>query len=40
MMEPVTIMETPFSLPNNNANSRYILKNWVKESTKFQMTPI
>lgn len=28
--EPVTVMETPFSLPNNIANSRDILKNWVK----------
>lgn len=39
MSEPVTIMETPFSLHNNDANSRDILKNWVKELARFRMTP-
>lgn len=39
MSELVTIMETPFSIPNKNANSRDTLKNWVKESAKFRMTP-
>lgn len=32
-------MVTPFSLPNNNANSRDIMKNWVKDPTRFKMTP-
>ena len=32
-------MEIPFNILNNNANSRDILKNWVKEPTKFTMTP-
>lgn len=32
MSEPVTIMKNPFNLPNNSANSRDILKNWVKKS--------
>lgn len=36
--EPMTIMETPFSLPINNANSKDILKSWVKESARFRMT--
>jgi len=27
MSEPATIMKTPFSLPNNSANSRDIMKN-------------
>ena len=39
MSEPRTIMETPFSLPNNNANLRDIMKNWEKELTRFRMTP-
>lgn len=39
MSEPVTIMGTPFSVPNNNANSRDMLKNWVKEMARFKMTP-
>ena len=39
MAEPMTIMEIPFRLPSSNANSRDILKNWVKESAKFKMTP-
>lgn len=30
MREPMTIMETPFSIPNYIATSREILKNWVK----------
>ena len=39
MSELVTIMETPFSLPNSNANCRDILKNKVKEPARFKMTP-
>ena len=39
MSKPVITMETPFNIPNNNANSMDILKNWVKEPTKFRMTP-
>ena len=39
MSKLVIIMETPFILPNNNANSRDILKNLVKELAKFRMTP-
>ena len=39
MSEPVTVMKTPFSLPNNNANSRDILNNWVKETARFRLTP-
>jgi len=39
MSKPMIIMETPFSIPSNNANSRDILKNWMKESAKFRMTP-
>ena len=39
MSKPMTIMETPFNLPNNNANSRDILKNWLKELARFRMTP-
>jgi len=39
MSELVTVMETPFSLPNNSGNSRDILKNWVKEIARFRMTP-
>ena len=39
MSDPVTIMKTPFSLPNNIANSKDILKNWVKEPTRFRLTP-
>ena len=39
MSESMTIMETPFSLPNSSANFRDILKNWVKEPTRFKMKP-
>ena len=39
MSKLVITMETPFSLPNSNANSRDILKNWVKEPAKFRMIP-
>lgn len=39
LSKPVITMETPFSIPNNNANSSNILKNWVKELAKFRMTP-
>lgn len=39
MSMPMITMETPFRIPSNNANSRYILKNWVKEPAKFKMTP-
>ena len=34
----VIIMETPFSKPNSSANSKGILKRWVKEPAKFRMT--
>lgn len=37
--KPLITMETPFNIPSNNANSRDILKNWVKELVKFRMTP-
>jgi len=37
--KPLITMETPFNIPNNNANSRDILMNWMKEPTKFRMTP-
>lgn len=36
--KPIIIMETPFSIPNSNANSRDILKNLVKEQAIFRMT--
>lgn len=39
MSKPMIIMQTPFNIPCNNANSRDILKNWVKELAKFRMTP-
>ena len=39
MSNPATIMKNPFSLPNNSANSRDILRNWVKEPTRFRLTP-
>lgn len=39
MLEPATIMSPPFSLPNGRGNSRDILKDWVKEPTRFRMTP-
>lgn len=39
MSKPVITMETPFGILNSNANSRDILKNWVKEPAKFRMTP-
>lgn len=35
----VITLETPFSIPNNNANSKDILKNYVKGPAKFMMTP-
>lgn len=38
-LKPMITMETPFSIPSSNYNSRDILKNWVKEPTKFKMTP-
>ena len=37
--KPMITMETPFNIPNNNANSRDILNNWVKDPTKFRLTP-
>ena len=36
---PLIMMEKPFSRPNSSANSRDILKSWVKEPTKFRTTP-
>lgn len=39
MSKPMIIMETPFNTPSSNANSIDILNNWVKEPTKFRMTP-
>lgn len=39
MLHPISIMESPFSIPSSNANSREILKNWVKELVRFRMTP-
>lgn len=39
MLEPMIVMETPFRLPNNSANSIDILKNWVKELDQFRLTP-
>ena len=39
MSKPVTIIKTPFNLPSSNANSRDILKNWVKDLARFRMTP-
>lgn len=39
MSKPMTIMETPFNLHGSSANSRDMLKNWVKEPTRFGMTP-
>jgi len=39
MSEPVTIMETPFNLPSSNGNSKDIMKNWLKELTRFRITP-
>jgi len=39
MLKPVVTMETPFSIPSNNSNSKNILKNWVKELAEFRMTP-
>lgn len=38
MSKLMITVETPFNIPNSNANSRDILKNWLKESTKFKMT--
>lgn len=39
MLKPMITMEIPFSIPSNNANSRDILKKWVKELAKFRMKP-
>ena len=39
MSQPVITMDTPFKRTNNNENSKEILKIWVKESSKFRMTP-
>ena len=39
MTEPMTIMNPPLSLPDSRAHSRYILKDWVKEPSRFRMTP-
>ena len=39
MVELVIVMNPPFSLPKNKANSRDILKDWVKEKARFRMTP-
>ena len=39
MLKPMINMETPFNIPSNNAKSRDILKNWVKEPDRFRMTP-
>jgi len=39
MSRSVITMETPFSLPSSNANSRDILKKWVKDPAKFRMVP-
>ncbi len=39
MSNPMITMETPFSIPRSNVNSRDILKNRVKELAKFMMTP-
>lgn len=33
------MMDALFYTPNNNANTRYILKHWVREPSKFTMTP-
>jgi len=38
MFDLVRVMSPPFSLPNNKANSRDILKDWVKEPAHFKMT--
>jgi len=38
LLKPVITIETPFSILNNNATFRDILKNWVEEPTKFRMT--
>jgi len=39
MLEPMTITKTPFTLSNNSANSRDIMKSWVKEPARFRLTP-
>lgn len=39
LLKLVITMETPFNIPKNNANSKDIFKNQVKEPTKFRMTP-
>ena len=39
MLEPMSIMGTPFILPSSNANSRDILKSWIKDPARFRMTP-
>lgn len=38
ILEPVTIMTPPFSLPNSKANSTDIMKEWVNELAHFGMT--
>lgn len=35
----VITMDTPFTRPSNNANSRDILKRWMKKPSKFTKTP-
>lgn len=35
----VITMDAPFTNPNSSANSRDILKSWVREPTKFRTTP-
>lgn len=39
LSQPVITMDTPFTRPINSANSRNILKSWVKETSKFRMKP-
>jgi len=39
LLQPVIMMDTPFTRPNNNENSRDILKRWVKEPSNFRTTP-
>lgn len=39
MSEPMTVMKTPFNLPNSSANSGDILKNWIKELARFRLAP-
>lgn len=37
--QPVIIMDTPFTRSSSDANSRDILKSWVKNPSKFRTTP-